>query len=176
MPKFFNFFRDKGAAVNLGAWDPEPLISTLHTRAAMLDDVDLFMLSFRQRRSQFGLGNNPTFIIGRIPSMFFPEDDNAYQISFMGPEPSEASAENVFVAWAAAGFQAFESKGEVSYAKGQLNLYEVPETLRAAFKVLTDLYGLKSDWLIQGHGDPVLRELLDKDLKRADRSGFEFQF
>jgi hypothetical protein len=153
----------------------EALVSALHTRAAMLDDVDVFMFGVRHRKAAAFGPEELTLAIGRMPSVFFPDQDNIYQVTFMGKDPEGVAPEDLFAAWTIAGYQTFTRNGERSYSKGLLNLYEVPAAVESCLSVLVEMYGLRSNWLVQALGDKSLGELFTKSLQAADRRGFDFR-
>jgi len=153
----------------------EALVKALHTRAAMLDDVDVFMFGLRARKALAFTPEELTLAIGRMPSVFFPDQDNIYQVTFMGKDPEGIAPEDLFAAWTIAGYQTFTRNGERSYSKGLLNLYEVPAAVESCLSVLVEMYGLRSNWLVQALGDKPLGELFTQFLQASDRRGFDFQ-
>ena len=141
----------------------------------MLDDVEVFMVGFRHRKAPaFGL-EELAIAIGRMPSAYLPEQDNIYQVTFMGKAPDGVADEDIFAAWAVAGYQTFTRNGDRSYSKGLLNLYEVPAAVESCLSVMVEMYGLRSDWIVQALGDKPLRELFSESLTPADRRGHDFR-
>ncbi len=102
--------------------------------------------------------------IGRMPSVYFPDQDNIHQVTFMGKDPDAIPPEDLFAAWTIAGYQTFTRNGERSYSKGLLNLYEVPAAIERCLSVLVEIYWVCSDWLVQASGDTPLRELFGQSL------------
>jgi len=153
----------------------EALVKALHARAAMLDDVDVFMFGLRARKSAAFGPEELTMAIGRMPSVFFPDQDNIYQVTFMGKDPEGVAPEDLFAVWTIAGYQTFTRNGERSYSKGLLNLYEVPAAVESCLSVLVEMYGVDSGWRVQALGDKPLGALFTQSLQAADRRGFDFQ-
>ncbi len=153
----------------------EALVKALHTRAAMLDDVDVFMFGLRARKAAAFGPEELTMAIGRMPSVFFPDQDSIYQVTFMGKDPEGVAPEDLFAAWTIAGYQTFTRNGERSYSKGLLNLYEVPAAVESCLSVLVEMYGVRSNWIVQALGDAPLRELFAQSLTLADRRGYDYK-
>ena len=141
----------------------------------MLDDVDVFMLGLRHRKAAAFGPEELTMAIGRMPSPYFQDQDNSYQVTFMGKEPEDVAPEDLFAAWAIAGYQAFTRNGDRSYSKGLLNLYEVPAAVESCLSVLSEMYGLESGWRVQTLGDKPLGELFAQSLQAADKGGVDFK-
>lgn len=152
------------------------LVTSVHRRARILDNVDLFMFSFSKPKSKLLLSELPTVVVGKFPPLVSSSDDAPYQVSVMSPNPEGIDPADVFAAWAGIGFKAFEKHGEYSYGDARLNLTELHIRLLGALRVLSNLYGLESNWKIQVLGDPVLRQVLETDFLPVPRSSYEFSF
>lgn len=154
-------------------WDA--VAKVLEARTALLEETDLFMIAFCPKKHP-ALGSEcPGMVIGRMPSVLFPDDENCYQVSFMGPTHEHLSEEQVFTAWVAIGFQAFRNKGELSYGRGLMSITEAAGAIRDALRVISEAYGDEQVCYLESLGDPLLRRMLEGSSGFGGTSEFRFK-
>lgn len=154
-------------------WDA--VAKVLEARTALLEETDLFMIGFCPKKHPPLGSEYPGMVIGRVPSMLFPEDENCYQVSFMGPTPEDLSEEQVFTAWAAIGFQAFRNKRELSYGRGLMSMADASGAIRDALRVISGSYGDERVCFIEALGDATLQKMLTGSKNFRPSSGFRFE-
>lgn len=153
--------KTKIPTATLANWDP--LLHGVMERVSHFDQTDLFMIRFRNPRSNQAFGEHPTLVIGAFEPLIAPKhEQGSLFINASGLVDSGTVPGTQEIGWNRAGFHTQKGKRGDTFGKGPMSFAELPAALVSALDVFAMFYGVSERSAIVTLGDPEFEQILDR--------------